>query len=115
MPSVCHPHPDKMATEHFYTDTFTEKIYLDTDTDKNECQRLRAITDITISCHFGDFVPPIGFIFTPKYPLTMSFISQWTCNWFMIDLLANIKCLLIGEYLSKYLDNWCEKTTLVTD
>ena len=63
-------------------------------------------------------MPPIGFIrvFTPiKYQLTMSFISQWTCNWFMIDILAHIKCLLIGELLSNYLDNWCEKTTLVTD
>ena len=66
-------------------------------------------------------MPPIGFIRvyfhtgSNKYLLTMSFISQWTCNWFMIDLLAHIKYLLIGELLSNYLDNWCEKTTLVTD
>jgi len=33
MPSVCHPHPDKI--ERFYTDAFTDEMYPDTDTDDN--------------------------------------------------------------------------------
>ena len=59
---------------------------------------------ITISCHFGELVQPIEFIrvyfHTYLYPLTMSFILQWTCNWFIIDLLAHIKCLPSKHFIS---------------